>query len=999
MEFVASVDLLLAGNIAVVGALTDWARQAFLPQLGRRRRRPVVMRGAEALESRQLLTVTLGPVLSNDIPATKEGLVALPVTNTTSNPVTYSVQSSDPGVTATIVPGGHSLLLNIRGKDSNNVDFTGDLTFRLFDDSAPVTIAHIESLVNTDFYDLLSFHRVIAGFVAQGGDPLGNGTGGSGTRIPDEFTTSLTFTSQGLLAMANSGSDTGDSQFFITAVDEPLSLLPQHLNFKHTIFGILTGGFDTFRKLMSTPVDSSSKPLTKAEIVNATTFTDDQAGVLRIIPQAGFTGSTTLTVTADDGNGSTDQKSFAVNIVADTVNDRPFLGTVANQTTLQGTPITFTVSGTDLERDSLTFVVKDAASFSTATSIGTAPANVAVNIQVTPATSSNPAFATVTLTPSANFSGTSNLVIGVRDQTLRDGSNIDQKANFDTQAFTLTVTPVNRAPTAPGGSTTTPVGTAVNIQLQGDDGDADKTQTLTFEIVTQPSTGSISNFNASTGALTYTPAGGFNGAASFTYRVRDNGGTENGGQDTSALGTFTVQVGQQTVPTALALATASDDGLFNDDRVISNSTPRFTVTAAAGSTVVFRVNNQTDVTATETSAGNFSAQLTPAMLQVGANTITATATLNGATSNATDPLTFTYAPDNSQIYTVPGAVGTSQQITFEYVARNASFRSEFGLFLVDAGGSVNGIAPGSSGYQSAALSSATRQTIFAAGTGAGAKQTVTLAAGQQVAFYLAVNGTAAQLAGGNSSNGAFGANAFFTVNGANADGFDHVHIQGDSQTGRELLYWEDMRGGGDRDYNDVVIGVRRASEAPVSAAEPFRVPGGASHNVNVGFQLQGAQNTLPAGVANGEFGVFFVSDAGGTVNGIAPGATGYLQAALSSSTRQVLFQQGDTLGTNKTLSLVGGSLVGWYYIPEGTTADVLEDNPTNDPAKTPLVYFSFDSANPNAARHFRWFGPERGGSTRSTSDGNGELLMHINGDLNPSESTFDDYLIAITLPG
>ena len=142
------------------------------------------------------------------------------------------------------------------GKDASNNTFSGDLTFRLFDTLAPVTVARIVTLVNQGFYNNLTFHRIIDGFVAQGGDPSGNGTGGSGTTLDDEFNSLLTFNSPGLLAMANSGDDTGDSQFFITDTDLTLAQEPQHLNFQHTIFGILVSGFDTFTKLMSTPVNS-----------------------------------------------------------------------------------------------------------------------------------------------------------------------------------------------------------------------------------------------------------------------------------------------------------------------------------------------------------------------------------------------------------------------------------------------------------------------------------------------------------------------------------------------------------------------------------------------------------------------------------------------------------------------------------------------------------------------------------------------------------------------
>ncbi|MFN0054934.1 MAG: YDG domain-containing protein [Planctomycetales bacterium] len=948
-------------------------------------------------------SLSIGTLIVNDLPTSKSELVAVPISINPAASVTVTAQSSNASVTASVVTGGRSVRLNVSGVDSTNTPFTGDIVLRLFETEAPVTTARIINLINSNFYNGLTFHRIIQDFMVQGGDPQGTGSGGTGTKFADEFNTGLTFTSSGLLAMANSGDDTNDSQFFVTDVDLPLAQLPQHLNFQHTIFGIMTGGVDIYRKLISTPVNGSNKPLTNAIINTATVFTDNQNAVVRLTPAAGFTGSTTLTVTANDNLGTSVNKQATVNVVSDTVNERAFLGTVNNQTTKQGTAVSFVVTGTDLEKDTLEFVVKDAASFATDGSTGTAHPNVDVTVQITQASGNNPASATITLTPKGTFTGTANLIVGVRDQTVR-GTALNSRDNFDTQQFTLTVNPVNKAPTTTGGSTTTQPGQAVSIQLNGDDGDTDKTQTLTFEIVAQPARGTIANFNAATGALQYTPAANFSGTDTFKYRVKDNGGTDNGGADTSAVTTFTINV-TAPAPTNLALATASDDGVLNDDRVISNFSPTFTVTAQAGTTVRLLINGTANVNTVETSPGQFTGTATRAMLRIGANTVTATSTANGVASAATAPLTFTYAPSYDRVYTVPGSFDSSQQITVSFTSRNGVYRNEFGYFKVnDLDGRVNGLTPGDAGYAAAALSSADREVIFTGSAGAGATKTLNLHGGELLVFYLVSNNSTANLVQYNPQNAMTGLNAFFSVEGANPDQVDHMLSTTDPQTGQVLMHWEDMLGGGDRDFNDAVFTVTSGGSANNPIGEALRVPGGPAHTVPVSFTLDtarksaGSTDSAPAGTAQGEFGVYIVSDSTGTVGGVAPGSAGYLQAALGSSTRQVIFNPGDPLSTNKSLQIPGGSLIGWYYTPGSTATQVLASNSTNDPSKSPFALFSFDSGNPDKIEHFRWFGPERGGVSIPASQGESGLRLHILDQLFGSPNDFDDMMVSIGLP-
>ncbi len=113
----------------------------------------------------------------------------------------------------------------------------GNMVFRLFADKAPETVNNFVYLARQGFYDGTTFHRVIPGFMAQGGDPSGTGTGGPGYQFNDEpGATAFTFDDNGLLAMANSGPNTNGSQFFITFVPTPW------LNGKHAIFGKIVSG-------------------------------------------------------------------------------------------------------------------------------------------------------------------------------------------------------------------------------------------------------------------------------------------------------------------------------------------------------------------------------------------------------------------------------------------------------------------------------------------------------------------------------------------------------------------------------------------------------------------------------------------------------------------------------------------------------------------------------------------------------------------------------------
>lgn len=114
----------------------------------------------------------------------------------------------------------------------------GEFTIELYADKAPITVNSFVFLAREGFYDGVTFHRVIDGFMAQGGDPTGTGGGGPGYQFEDEFSPDLRFDGEGILAMANSGPGTNGSQFFITYAPTPW------LDDAHTIFGRVTDGMD-----------------------------------------------------------------------------------------------------------------------------------------------------------------------------------------------------------------------------------------------------------------------------------------------------------------------------------------------------------------------------------------------------------------------------------------------------------------------------------------------------------------------------------------------------------------------------------------------------------------------------------------------------------------------------------------------------------------------------------------------------------------------------------
>ncbi|HLH86387.1 MAG TPA: peptidylprolyl isomerase [Thermoplasmataceae archaeon] len=140
----------------------------------------------------------------------------------------------------------------------------GNIKIQLFDDM-PITAGNFKKLVEKGFYNGVIFHRVIPGFMIQGGDPTGTGMGGPGYTIKDEFNRKYR-NSRGTISMANAGPNTGGSQFFINVVDN------HYLDGKHPVFGKVVEGMDVVDAISNVKRDRNDRPLNAVTIRKASTI-------------------------------------------------------------------------------------------------------------------------------------------------------------------------------------------------------------------------------------------------------------------------------------------------------------------------------------------------------------------------------------------------------------------------------------------------------------------------------------------------------------------------------------------------------------------------------------------------------------------------------------------------------------------------------------------------------------------------------------------------------
>ncbi|MCL2623655.1 MAG: peptidylprolyl isomerase, partial [Planctomycetaceae bacterium] len=219
---------------------------------------------------------------------------------------------------ADVLTGNSSVSMRIVQRDAagNIIQDFGYITFELFEGEVPVTTARIKEIIESGFYENKLFHRIIDGFMIQGGSSDGYGSQGTGYEFADEFSELLRHNRNGMISMANRGPNTNDSQFFVT------DGATEWLDDLHSIFGFLTSGYDVLAKVSTIKTQGGGnanpdkdRPIFDVFMEEVTVFNDTRNGTLRIQTDAGMAGTTQhITVMVDDGNGGQTEQTIKVNV-------------------------------------------------------------------------------------------------------------------------------------------------------------------------------------------------------------------------------------------------------------------------------------------------------------------------------------------------------------------------------------------------------------------------------------------------------------------------------------------------------------------------------------------------------------------------------------------------------------------------------------------------------------------------------------------------------------
>ncbi|MDO4584656.1 MAG: putative Ig domain-containing protein [Planctomycetia bacterium] len=401
----------------------------------------------EPLENRLLLSVNTAPTLDILDDSMVENLIVIPSgspyylvldsTDADGDAIQYDISFDNNLVEWKLLESEQNRSIAI---DVQQGDKTGRMTFQLLEELAPKTTARILELIESGYYNSSEeaatiFHRVIENFMIQAGnkiDAAGNVVStGTGQSFDDEFSEWLRFTQGGLLAMANAGDDTNDSQFFIT------SERTAWLDYQHSIFGVLTDGKEVQEWISGTETNSSNRPTEDVVIESISVIQEEgNPAILLIDMPENATGSTTLTISVDDGHGGVTQKEVTLTFVVDTNRDqnaRPFFTETTNEMIVEmESGGTVSVNLEAFDKNSSTDQVFYYAS--------SEKSSEQLSVSVNNATGE------MTVTAEEGFSGIGWVFVAVTDIAGLSYSS-SQSSYFDTQYIPVYVSP--QAPSAP----------------------------------------------------------------------------------------------------------------------------------------------------------------------------------------------------------------------------------------------------------------------------------------------------------------------------------------------------------------------------------------------------------------------------------------------------------------------------------------------------------------------------------------------------------------------
>jgi cyclophilin family peptidyl-prolyl cis-trans isomerase len=495
----------------------------------------------ESLEGRVVLNASLAALPNITSPQYIGFQVPLDGSGSGSTTQTYTVTSSNPDIGATVAQG-QFITYNVThsaGTTAGDISFSGPVTVQAFNDLTPITANNIETFTNQGFYNTKQLFRVANfdagttsttnGFIIQGGssDNTASGVSGlPGTPFANEIVQQLGFTNAGQIAMANTGQpNSNDTQFFFTTG------APTSLDYNYTIFGQVVAGQSLVNQMtqvagLSSTVTQPTNPIT---ITTATTSSTNPNGVVHIDTTQAQVGETsTITVTATDPTtNTTATQTFQVTVGQQDssilpLNLRPIAFSSQQQYTA-GQPQTIQL-GADPANSATS------ANQTLTYTITSPPANGTLS---TPTSTGS-----VVYTPNPGFDGTDSFKFTVTNSGAKLTSNPATVTLGTTAVPTITAGPVNQ---------TIHYGFATAIQLAGSLQNGSSSQALNYTLLSQPTKGTISQFNAATGSFVYTPTAFAQGTDTFQYQVSTVGDPNPG--LTSPAATVTINLIQTPINT------------------------------------------------------------------------------------------------------------------------------------------------------------------------------------------------------------------------------------------------------------------------------------------------------------------------------------------------------------------------------------------------------------------------------------------------------------------